>query len=229
VQLEAVPRISVVIPTLNEHAVLRRSLDTTRIPGVERIVVDGGSEDGTRSAARFLRADRVLRSFPGRSLQMQAGAHAARGDVVLFLDAATGLEAGWDDAVLDALEDPRVMGGAFRLAYEGTRWVFRGLECQNWVATHVFGLACHEQALFVRRKLLEQSGGIRETPIFADLDLVRTIRDHGRLRWLPLRATQPVVRFEQEGVLRAWIGDAFERLGYLLDFDRERVARRRAA
>ena len=57
--------------------------------------MDGGSEDATAELARPL-ADRVLEAPRGRARQMNAGAAAARGEVLLFLHADTMLP---DDAV----------------------------------------------------------------------------------------------------------------------------------
>ena len=56
--------------------------------GVEVIVVDGGSRDDTVDYARPL-ADKVLSAPRGRAAQMNAGAAAASGDVLLFLHADT--------------------------------------------------------------------------------------------------------------------------------------------
>ena len=110
--------ISVVIPTLNEQTQIERALACTRLPGVERIVVDANSSDGTSQTARFLRAEKVIQALPGRAHQMDAGYREASGSVVLFLHADTRLEPGWSEAVLAALEDPGVAGGAFRLRFE---------------------------------------------------------------------------------------------------------------
>ena len=94
--------ISVVIPTLNEQTQIGRALECTRVPGVERIVVDANSSDGTAQTARFLRAEKVIQALPGRARQMDAGYREASGAVVLFLHADTRLDPGWDEAVLGA-------------------------------------------------------------------------------------------------------------------------------
>src|SRR5439155_21822056 len=103
--------LSVVVRTLDEADALPATLAAARQPGVcEVIVVDGGSRDGTLAVARPL-ADRVLRAPRGRAQQMNAGAAAARADVLLFLHADTRLPAGYAQAVAGALADPAVVGG----------------------------------------------------------------------------------------------------------------------
>ena len=219
------PSISVVIPALNEQSRLKRALESTRDPRVERIVVDGGSTDGTPESARFLRAERVLHSLPGRARQMEEGAREARADVIVFLHADTRLGPGWQEAVLDALADPQVAGGAFRLRFESDRPGFRVIEWAVRIRCRFFGLPYGDQALFVRRKLLAAIGGVPDTPIFEDLDLARAIRAHGRLALLPVQAFTSARRYEANGALRIWLRNTGALIGYLLDFDRARVAR----
>ncbi|HEX8376075.1 MAG TPA: glycosyltransferase, partial [Geminicoccaceae bacterium] len=75
------PRLSIVVPTLNEGATIGATLaalQPLRGRGCEVIVVDGGSADATVALARPL-ADAVVASRPGRARQQNAGAAAASG------------------------------------------------------------------------------------------------------------------------------------------------------
>jgi glycosyltransferase involved in cell wall biosynthesis len=83
------PPVSVVVTTLNEEADLGRCLTSIRsqtVAGVEIVVVDNGSTDGTREIAAAL-ADTVLNQGPERSTQRNVGAQTARADYILFADA----------------------------------------------------------------------------------------------------------------------------------------------
>src|SRR5438093_11884497 len=106
----ALPRLSVIIPALDEEELVRRAVRSVR-DGAEVIVVDGGSQDGTRKAAEAEGAI-VLVTEPGRGRQLDAGAHRATGDWLVFLHADTWLEEGWAAAVRRL--GPEVVGGAFR-------------------------------------------------------------------------------------------------------------------
>src|SRR5258708_989986 len=108
-------KLSIVMPALNETAEIEAALQALtpdRRRGVEMIVVDGGSSDGTAELARPL-ADCVLASERGRAVQMNAGAAAARGDVLLFLHADTRLPDDADDLVLDGLDRSGRVWGRF--------------------------------------------------------------------------------------------------------------------
>jgi len=83
------PRVSVVIPALNEARNLPAVLP--RLPaGIhEVILVDGRSTDGTADVARAIRADvRVVhQSGRGKGNALRAGFAAATGDIIVMLDA----------------------------------------------------------------------------------------------------------------------------------------------
>lgn len=217
--------ISVVIPTLNEQPVLAERLSETRGAGIERIVVDGGSSDGTVVLARECGAERVLVCEAGRGRQLEAGLRVARGDVVLFLHADTRLTPAWASAVRGALADPGVAGGAFRLRFDAEGAGFRWVELWAGLRARVLGLPYGDQALFARRSVLEASGGIAQVPIFEDLDLARTVRRAGRLALLSEPAVTSARRYREHGAGRVAVRNSLALAAYLLGLDRERVAR----
>src|ERR1700745_471634 len=97
------PALSIIIPVLDEAAGITEeiaALAPLRARGVEIIVVDGGSRDPTGEKARPL-ADVVITAPRGRGSQMNAGAAAAHGDVLLFLHADTRLPPDADRSVVD--------------------------------------------------------------------------------------------------------------------------------
>jgi glycosyltransferase involved in cell wall biosynthesis len=83
------PNVSVVIPTLNEAKNLPWLMP--RIPSWvhEVIIVDGRSTDGTVEVARQLRPDVriVMERRPGKGVALRTGFSAARGDIIVMLDA----------------------------------------------------------------------------------------------------------------------------------------------
>ena len=106
------PYLSVVVPALDEAAHIERTL--ARVSGGEReiIVVDGGSRDDTVALARRAGA-MVIRAPKGRAVQQNAGAAAAKGEILLFLHADTRLPDDFMRQIFDTLMDPSVVLGLF--------------------------------------------------------------------------------------------------------------------
>lgn len=217
--------ISVVIPTLDEAPRIGGLVRSLERPGVEIIVVDGGSRDATLALARFAGAI-VLESERGRARQLRCGSEHANGDLILFLHADTRLPEGWHAALVRAALDPACAGGAFsfRLAERGG--LFRWIEFWVAVRNALLRLPYGDQAIFVRRRVLDAIGGIANVPIFEDLDLVRGIKAQGRLDLLGLPATTSGRRYGEGRVLRTLILHQWALIGWWLGWDRGRLARR---
>jgi rSAM/selenodomain-associated transferase 2 len=218
--------LAVVIPTLSEAERIGQSVRDARRSAASRVeitVVDGGSTDGTPERAAEAGA-RVVTSAPGRARQLGVGARASRGDVLLFLHADTRLPPGYDAAVFDALRDPAVVGGAFRFRFDRRAPALRLIEWGARLRGAVFGMPYGDQALFVRRDVLEAIGGVPQAPIMEDLDLVVAMKRRGRVVLVPLDAVTSARRYLARGplrtMLRHWLAAAAWRLGV----DRARVA-----
>lgn len=193
--------IDIIIPTLNEASHLETLLsDLCDREGDARItIVDGGSTDGTwEIASRF--SVRALRAPRGRASQMNAGARAAGGDILLFLHADTILPPDAFRRVADTLADPDVAGGSFRLTFDRS---------DPWLAAYAFFSRINhplftygDQALFVRREVFAKIGGFREMPILEDVEIQRRLRRAGRFVKLPQAVVTSARRFVQMGPVR---------------------------
>jgi rSAM/selenodomain-associated transferase 2 len=190
------PRLSVIIPALDEARSIGAALDALKLlgEGVEVLVVDGGSADGTDEMARA-RGARVVKAERGRGAQMHAGALAAKGDAFWFLHADTLAPADAAARIADALRDPRVVGGNFHVRFDGARRAARFL---TWLYPQLrrLGLCYGDSAIFVRRAAYERAGGFKPFPIFEDLDLLRALRRTGRLVHLDSTVVTSSRRFE---------------------------------
>jgi rSAM/selenodomain-associated transferase 2 len=215
--------IAVVIPALDEADRIAETVESARGPEVQVVVVDGGSRDATVERARAAGAEVVI-GPRGRARQLAAGVRATRGDPVLLLHADTRLPAGWTRAVRDALADPEVAGGAFRLRFEEASAGLRVIEWGARLRAAWAGLPYGDQALFLRRAVLDALGGVPDVPIFEDLDLVRGLRRCGRLALLPLPAVTSARRYRARGLARTWLRNALALAAWRLGSDRERVA-----
>ena len=194
--------ISVIIPTLNEAATIGETLRRVRSSGsCEVIVVDGGSDDGTPELARP-QADLVLSAGRGRATQMNVGARAASGQVLLFLHADTVLPPDFPALLENALRNPRVVGGRFDVRLDAEGRLFRIIETLMNLRSRVSRIATGDQAIFVRSRTFLELGGYREAELMEDLELSYRLKRQGELACLRERVVTSARRWQRDGIVR---------------------------
>ena len=124
----AEPVVSVIVPCYRAEGTLRSCLEAlvrqSGCPAHEVIVIDNGSDDGTRDIAEAMASAhpdviRVLEEpTPGAYAARSRGLEAARGRFALFTDADCRPAAGWVARMAQELGDPDVLmvGGEVRAA-----------------------------------------------------------------------------------------------------------------
>jgi rSAM/selenodomain-associated transferase 2 len=222
------PRLSIIIPCLNEVArlpMLLEDLAPLRNLGHEIIVVDGGSRDGTLEQAAP-GADRLLRSSAGRALQMNAGAAAARGDALWFLHADTRVPRRVAAAVLAALRAGHAWGRCgVRLSGDGV--VLRAIAGLMNLRSCLTGIATGDQGMFLTRSAFDTVGGFPGIALMEDIAISRSLkRRFGRPTCIGPRLVASSRRWEQRGVWRTVLLMWRLRLAYWLGADPARLARR---
>jgi rSAM/selenodomain-associated transferase 2 len=217
--------VSVIVPTLNEEAVLAPTLQRARQAGVrEIIVVDGGSTDATVAIARQL-ADVVISVPPGRAGQMNAGAQRARGTTLLFLHADTLVPDGFATLALAACARPGAVGGRFDVTLQPTSLLIRLTgELMNW-RSRLTCIATGDQAIFIRREVFNRLGGYAPIPLMEDVDLSRRMKRAGRTVCLSERVTTSARRWQKNGVVRTIVLMWSLRLLYFLGASPHRLQR----
>lgn len=171
--------ISVIIPTLNEGARLKYLLDQLAGSDVEHevIITDGGSTDQTIEIARAGGA-LVQRTEKGRGRQLADGAQAASGSVLLFLHADTIFPTSGLRRLELALADPQIVGGNFRLEFDGDTNFSRWLTAfYSWIRRQ--GLYYGDSGIFVRRAVYDRIGGIKPIALMEDYDFTRRLERAG--------------------------------------------------
>lgn len=197
-------RLSVIVPVLNEAARIGAALNALapmRRRGHEVIVVDGGSSDGTAGLAR-VGADKVLASPRGRAVQMNAGAHAASGGVLLFLHADTLLPAGADRAIAQGLATTGRAWGRFDVRIVGrSAWLPVVARLMN-LRSRATGIATGDQGMFARRVAFEGAGGFPPLEIMEDIALSVRLKRISRPVCLRDTVITSGRRWEERGALR---------------------------
>lgn len=195
------PSISVVLPARDEEAAIEAAVRSACARRVcEVIVVDGGSSDRTVARAAAAGA-RVLRNPPGRAVQMNAGAEAASGEILLFLHADTVLPGGFDDEVAAAWADGAGWG-RFDVSLDSNRRSLAVVGTMINLRSRLSRMATGDQAIFVDAQVFRALGGYREMPLMEDLELSRQLRRTTRPAALRARVRTSARRWHEFGVLR---------------------------
>ena len=190
--------VAVVIPMLNEAAVLPRLLRSLRAlhpAPVEIIAADGGSTDESVSIA-MAAGLRVVAAPRGRGVQINAGVAVATAPLICVLHADTLLP---DDAMAvieTTMADRRLALASFMPLLSGPDRVRWGTSLHNWAKTyygpllfrpHLFlrgaRLLFGDHAMFFRRADFLAAGGCDTAlPIMEDVDLCVRLHRFGRTR-----------------------------------------------
>jgi rSAM/selenodomain-associated transferase 2 len=209
--------VSIVIPTLNEAAVLGATLASLRDHQPhEVIVVDAGSDDSTADIATSAGAT-VLTGARGRAAQMNLGAAHATGEVLLFLHADCTLEAGALDAARQTLREYQVAAGCFRMCVQAPGMVYRAIDAAATTRVRLTGLIYGDQGMFLARDTFQRVGGFPAVRFMEDVVVSLALRRLGRMRVAPARIFVSPRRWQKVGpvrqTLRNWTLTALAALG----------------
>lgn len=216
-------KISIIIPTLNEAANIKDAIATTQnSTNTEVIVVDGGSKDGTVEILQSLGAT-LISSPPGRAVQMNTGAMAASGEILLFLHADTRLPTEFDRLIRTALQQPGTVAGAFNLRIDapglGMRLVERGV---NW-RSHFWQMPYGDQAIFLTKKVFQQIGYFPELPIMEDFELMRHLKLIGKIIIISVPVITSARRWLRKGIWQTTLINQIVIIAYFFGVSPQRI------
>ena len=207
--------ISIIIPVLNEAAIIQSTLENlSSYPDVEVIVVDGGSQDNTLSIARTAGV-RTMVVSGGRSTQMNAGAKIALANILLFLHIDTNLPTNFVELIVQTLKQP-VIAGAFELGIEGKDKSLRWIETLVKMRSHLLLLPYGDQAIFITKQAFIDVGGFPQIPIMEDFELVRRLKRRGKMAIAPGRVITSGRRWQKLGVFQTTLVNQLVIAGYYL-------------
>jgi rSAM/selenodomain-associated transferase 2 len=219
--------ISIIVPVLNEATIVTNtllSLQPFRQRGHEVIVVDGGSTDASVLLSRPL-ADQVIRSPRGRSRQMNVGAKAAKGEILLFLHADTILPKKADRMINEGVSAKKKVWGRFDVSLSGKNPLLCIIESLMNLRSRISGIATGDQGIFVRRELFERVGGFPDIDLMEDIALSRTLKKVGRPLCLRQRVLTSDRRWREKGILRTILLMWFLRGAYFCNANPRRLAK----
>lgn len=171
--------LSIIIPTLNEASNIGQLLKTLPYhrTDIEIIVVDGGSDDGTRDITQRFDIP-CFTCPPSRGRQLQLGVQQARGDVFWFLHADSHVDSRHVDVIIETLKaNTQIIGGNFAITFSDndpfSLWL-------NRFYSHIRdrGFYYGDSGIFIRRHILNELGGIPAKDLMEDYALVRRMQKH---------------------------------------------------
>lgn len=136
---------------------------------------------------------------------MRLGAAQAVGDVVLLLHADTTIPPEAGQAALNCLRDASVVAGGFWKVFRKTTFLLLGSRWKCAVRLMLGRRIAGDQALFIRREILEQIGGVPNMPLMEEFELCRKLRQTGRLALADATIVTSARRFQKLGVLRTYV------------------------
>ena len=194
--------VSIIVPTLDEGDQIRPFLKRLRerAPSAELIVAGAASRVLSQSLLDI--CDRTLTAPPGRASQMNAGAAVASGDVFWFVHADCEVPERCLEQISRALDDPRTVGGCFRICFPRRKLIYRVGDTGGNLAVKLFGRCYGDHGIFCRREDFFASGGFPDVSLLEDAELYRQLRRRGRTRQLSSKIITSVRRYEEIGPYR---------------------------
>ena len=167
-------------------------------------MVDAGSDDQTVAFAKkagvrvFVCPDFRYQKY--RSLNF--GLERALASVVLWLDADSLVPPHFDRAILDTLQDPKVVGGAFEFALDQRGWPYSIITRSNRLRYRLAPIYHGDQGLFCRKAIAKKIGGYPTEPLMEAACFSRALRQKGKLQLIGLPLVTSARRFREGGVWR---------------------------
>ena len=216
--------LSIIIPILNEAKILEKMLSRLQpeLANHELIIVDGGSSDASVCIAK--KYGRVLISARGRAKQLNAGAAAATGDILLFLHADIWLEPGALSAMERALSSGYV-GGGFRQKIDGKNLLYRAIEMAANLRGEYLKVFYGDSGIFLARSDFQKIGGFPDVPILEEIGFSKKLRSLGQTTLVDPGIHLSARRWEANGIVRTTLNNWLITLLYFLGVSPEKLAR----
>ena len=203
-------RISVVVPAWNDQENLAALLPMLANLDLHEIIVVDASNDGKSSAfAQIAGANLIHFSGPNRGGQMNRGAESATGDVLIFHHADAQLTDAHLQAIRHAMDDPRVVGGAFYRKFDRRHSRLLWLEKIARFLTRHGGTFYGDQSVFIRREHFVALGGYAKIPLMEDMEFSKRLRASGRVIVLDPPVQSSGRRHVHRGAWRTSVQNAF--------------------
>jgi hypothetical protein len=179
-------RISLIIPCWKDiDAAFALAKEWSAHPLLSEVIVAGVQSDGAREQNSVNgKIKWCAVECPGRGPQMNLGAQAANGDVLVFHHVDSLLTDTHLHSLVAALRDSRCVGGAFYRKFDERHPRLRALENFERWHCRAFGTIYGDQTFFVCRDHFQGMGGFAPIPLMEDVEFSRRLRRSGKIKLL---------------------------------------------
>ncbi len=196
-------KISVIIPTYNEQAYIKNTINKLRSLSdnpIEIIVVDALSIDDTVYLVNQSQIRCISTNQKNRAHQMNIGAEESDGEILYFLHADTIPPDHFDSIIIRSLNSG-ISAGCFRLSFDSKHWFLSGLAFFTRFKSLWFRYG--DQSLFLSKSVFNAVGGFKEhMRVMEDQDIISRLRKRYPFKIVRNRVTTSARSFENNGVYR---------------------------
>ena len=182
------PKISIIIPTINEASnlpLLLSDLSSIQKEG-EIIIVDSGSEDKTIDVANIYGAKVFISKERNRGLQLDIGAKNSKGEWLIFLHADTRLTHDWFEKINSLLKGNKNSIYYFEFKINHKKIIYRVLEILVNFRSKFFKQPYGDQGWIIHRTTYFKNNGFRKIPLMEDVDFLKRLNKKKDLKQLNL-------------------------------------------
>jgi rSAM/selenodomain-associated transferase 2 len=196
--------ISVIVPVYNEEAMLRKNDIYYQMlsQSSELIFVDGGSDDKTVALA--CKIGRVVKARKNRAAQMNAGAYAAKGKILLFLHADAIVQQRHLEKLEEFVKSKNLIGGCLTQVLDEKGVIYRWIAFTGNARAKVTKIFYGDQGIFVRKGIFKKLGGFPEVKICEDILFTKKLREAGKVSVLPFSVLCSARRWKKQGVFKTF-------------------------
>lgn len=196
---------SVIIPVLYESSIINSVIyNIYKISSgrnIEVIVVDGSPGGDTLSVIKDHRAVK-LASQKGRGGQMNTGAAAARGDILIFLHADTVFSERAFDRIESVMNNSEIVAGAFNLKIDSKNILLDIISDIANLRSRLTSIPYGDQSIFVKKNYFNRIGGYIELPIMEDVNLMSRIKKNGgKIYIIPAPVRTSARKWKKNGIV----------------------------
>lgn len=220
------PKLSVIIPTLNESANpyfprILESLSTMK--EIETIISDGGSTDNTLKLVEGSQVKIVSNQTSSRAQRLNYGLNEVTGDIILLHHPRSLISQGGIEHLFS--QASHLHWGGFTHSFD-----FRHplLKFTSWYSNNIrggiSGIIYLDHCIFLKREMIQELGELPKVDIFEDTLLCQMLlKKYGKPTILPHIALTSAIRFKTNGIWKQALLNQYLKIKFHLNGDHKKM------